>query len=148
MSFLNNINVNNPLLIHWKGIDLKVSSKPHWHGVFEKPYFRSWAIDSDGNDYTIIWDTNIKHYHETIRGADLSNACDWSNPREVIRLYDPLNNYEGDTALNHIIGVEDAAKILDLSPGTVKNMCAAGKIPAKKIGKTWILNKNLLEPSK
>lgn len=42
--------------------------------------------------------------------------------------------------LDKIIGVEEAAKILGLSPGTIKNKCAAGEIPAKKIGKTWILN--------
>lgn len=43
--------------------------------------------------------------------------------------------------LDNIIGVEEAAIILELSPGTVKNMCAAGKLKAKKIGKTWVLNK-------
>ena len=148
MSFLKNINVDNPLLIHWKGIDLKVSSEPYFLGVFGNQHFRGSAIDPDGNDYTLIWDTNIKHYHETTGDANLSDACDWSNPREVIRLYEPLKDYEGDNALDHIIGVDDAAIILDLSPGTVKNMCAAGKLPAKKIGKTWILDKNLLKPSK
>ncbi|PFY57610.1 helix-turn-helix domain-containing protein [Bacillus pseudomycoides] len=46
--------------------------------------------------------------------------------------------------LDHIIGVEEAAEILGLSPGTVKNKCAAGELLAKKIGKTWILDKNIL----
>lgn len=50
--------------------------------------------------------------------------------------------------LENMIGVEEAANILGLSPGTVKNMCAAGKLPAKKIGKTWIIDKTLLKPSK
>lgn len=47
--------------------------------------------------------------------------------------------------LENIIGVEEAAKILNLSPGTVKNKCAAGELPAKKIGKTWVLDKKILE---
>ncbi|WP_240520139.1 MULTISPECIES: helix-turn-helix domain-containing protein [unclassified Bacillus (in: firmicutes)] len=51
-------------------------------------------------------------------------------------------------SLDNIIGVEEAAKILGLSPGTVKNKCAAGELPAKKIGKTWIIDKTLLKPSK
>lgn len=50
--------------------------------------------------------------------------------------------------LENIIGVEDAAKILNLSPGTVKNKCAAGELPSKKIGKTWIIDKTLLKSSK
>ncbi|MFU0790635.1 type I-C CRISPR-associated protein Cas8c/Csd1 [Virgibacillus proomii] len=52
--------------------------------------------------------------------------------------------YEEQSALNNMIGVEEAAKILNLSPGTVKNHCAEGKIKAKKIGKTWIIDKRLL----
>ena len=44
--------------------------------------------------------------------------------------------------LDNIIGVDEAAKILNLSPGTIKNKCAAGKILAKKIGKTWVLDRN------
>jgi hypothetical protein len=50
--------------------------------------------------------------------------------------------------LNNIIGVEEAARILALSPGTVKNMCAVGKLECKKIGKTWVLDKNNLEVKK
>jgi excisionase family DNA binding protein len=50
--------------------------------------------------------------------------------------------------LNNIIGVEEAARILGLSPGTVKNMCAEGKLECKKIGKTWVLDKNNLEVKK
>lgn len=47
--------------------------------------------------------------------------------------------------LDNIIGVEEASKILTLSPGTIKNMCAAKKIPSKKIGKTWVMDKRNLE---
>jgi excisionase family DNA binding protein len=50
--------------------------------------------------------------------------------------------------LDNIIGVEEAAAILGLSPGTVKNKCAAGELPAKKIGKTWIIDKTQLEEEK
>jgi hypothetical protein len=47
--------------------------------------------------------------------------------------------------LENIIGVEEASAILGLSPGTIKNMCAAGKLASKKIGKTWVLDKTNLE---
>jgi len=46
--------------------------------------------------------------------------------------------------LDNIIGVEEATTILGLSPGTIKNYCASGKIPAKKIGNTWIMDKTNL----
>ncbi|MEK4178578.1 type I-C CRISPR-associated protein Cas8c/Csd1 [Aeribacillus sp. FSL K6-1121] len=47
--------------------------------------------------------------------------------------------------LSNLIGVEEAAKILGLSPGTIKNKCAAGELPAVKIGKTWVMDKTLLD---
>jgi hypothetical protein len=43
--------------------------------------------------------------------------------------------------LNNAIGVEEAHSISGLSAGYIKNLCAAGKITAKKIGKTWIIDK-------
>jgi hypothetical protein len=46
--------------------------------------------------------------------------------------------------LDNVIGVEDASKILDLSPGTIKNMCAQGKLECKKIGNTWVIDKTKL----
>ena len=50
--------------------------------------------------------------------------------------------------LDNIIGVEEASEILKLSPGSIKNMCAAKKLPCKKIGKTWILDKSKLKNKK
>lgn len=50
--------------------------------------------------------------------------------------------------LENIIGVEEAAKLWNLSPGYIKNLCAEGKIKAKKIGKTWIIDKRQENPSK
>lgn len=47
--------------------------------------------------------------------------------------------------LDNIIGVEEASEILNLSPGTIKNKCASGELPSKKIGKTWVLDKKILE---
>lgn len=43
--------------------------------------------------------------------------------------------------LRNIVGVHEIAKILGVSHGTVKNMCASGKIAGKKIGKTWVVDK-------
>ena len=46
--------------------------------------------------------------------------------------------------LHNVIGVHEAASILNVSPGYVKNLCAQGKIVAKKIGKTWVIDKSIL----
>lgn len=49
--------------------------------------------------------------------------------------------------LENIMGVEEAAELWGLSPGYVKNLCADGKIKAKKIGKTWVIDKTQDNPS-
>lgn len=49
------------------------------------------------------------------------------------------------SAINHMVGVEEAGTLLGLSPGTIKNKCAAGELNAKKIGKTWIIDKRSLK---
>lgn len=50
--------------------------------------------------------------------------------------------------LDRIIGVNEAAELWQLSPGTIKNYCARGRIKAKKVGKTWIIDKEQPNPSK
>src|SRR5690625_1468584 len=49
--------------------------------------------------------------------------------------------------LNNVIGVNEATKITGLSAGTIKNYCAEGKITSKKIGQTWVIDKNILKES-
>src|SRR5690625_7499301 len=49
--------------------------------------------------------------------------------------------------LNNVIGVNEASKITGLSAGTIKNYCAEGKIVSKKIGQTWVIDKNILKES-
>jgi excisionase family DNA binding protein len=48
--------------------------------------------------------------------------------------------------LDNIIGVEEASQIWGLSSGYIKNLCASGKIQAKKIGKTWVISKDQSNP--
>ncbi|MDR9852908.1 type I-C CRISPR-associated protein Cas8c/Csd1 [Paenibacillus sp. VCA1] len=48
--------------------------------------------------------------------------------------------------LDNVIGVEEASELWGLSPGTIKNYCAEGRISAKKIGKTWVIDKNQNNP--
>lgn len=50
-------------------------------------------------------------------------------------------------ALEKIMGVEEASQKWGLSPGYIKNLCAAGKVEAVKIGKTWIIAKEQSHPS-
>ncbi|MDA1774254.1 helix-turn-helix domain-containing protein [Bacillus cereus] len=54
-------------------------------------------------------------------------------------------SYDSFTSLKNIIGVEEAAEFLGRSSQTVKNMCVAGKLPAKKIEGKWILDKTMLK---
>ncbi|GEM_PF-2981588 len=49
-----------------------------------------------------------------------------------------------NTFLHNVIGVNEVASILNVSHGHVKNLCAEGKIAAKKIGKTWVIDKSRL----
>lgn len=49
-----------------------------------------------------------------------------------------------NTFLHNVIGVHEAALLLNVSPGHVKNLCAQEKIVAKKIGNTWVIDKSRL----
>jgi excisionase family DNA binding protein len=50
--------------------------------------------------------------------------------------------------LENVIGVDEASKLWGLSPGYIKNLCAEGKIIAKKIGNTWVIDKDQPSPKK
>ena len=49
--------------------------------------------------------------------------------------------------LEHIMGVDEAAEKWSLSPGYIKNLCAAGRLASIKIGKTWVLDKSQPNPA-
>jgi hypothetical protein len=49
--------------------------------------------------------------------------------------------------LNSVIGVEEAAEKWGLSAGYIKTLCAEGKIIAKKIGKTWVIDQTQEKPN-
>lgn len=53
----------------------------------------------------------------------------------------------GNDVLENVEGVDDIAKKWGMSPGYIKNLCAKGKIQAKKIGKTWVIDKRQEKPS-
>ena len=50
--------------------------------------------------------------------------------------------------LDQIIGVTEAAKLWGLSPDRVKGMCQRSEINAKKIGRTWVIDRNQANPKK
>lgn len=54
-------------------------------------------------------------------------------------------NLKPSAALDNVIGVNDAHLISGLSPGHIKNLCAAGAIESKKIGGTWVINRERFE---
>lgn len=51
-------------------------------------------------------------------------------------------------AIDSVMGVEEASEFWNLSAGYIKNLCSEGKIKAKKVGKTWVIDKTQLNPSK
>ena len=52
------------------------------------------------------------------------------------------------TLLDHIIGVDEAGELWNLSPDHVKRLCREGKLLCKKIGKTWVLLRDQPNPAK
>lgn len=50
--------------------------------------------------------------------------------------------------LDNIMGAEEASKLWGLSPSYIKDLCAKGSIQCKKIGKTWVIDKNQPNPRK
>lgn len=50
-------------------------------------------------------------------------------------------------ALEQIMGVNAASELWGLSPGTIKNYCAEGKVKAVKIEGRWIIDKNQENPN-
>ncbi|OTW90661.1 DNA-binding protein (plasmid) [Bacillus thuringiensis serovar sumiyoshiensis] len=45
-------------------------------------------------------------------------------------------------SLDMVMGVEEASERWRLSPEYIKNLCVEDKVLCKKIGKTWIIDKN------
>ncbi|MEK5217726.1 DNA-binding protein [Psychrobacillus sp. FSL H8-0487] len=50
--------------------------------------------------------------------------------------------------IDSVMGVEEASESWILSAGYIKNLCADGKVKAKKIGKTWIIDRHQPHPSR
>jgi hypothetical protein len=50
--------------------------------------------------------------------------------------------------LENIIGVKEASELWGLDASYIKNLCAQGKVKAKKIGNTWVIDKRQENPSK
>jgi len=67
-------------------------------------------------------------------------------PSETLREL-VINFISEDYPLNQVIGVEEAAELWGLKAGYIKNLCAAGKIKCKKVGKTWVIDKSQKNPS-
>lgn len=50
--------------------------------------------------------------------------------------------------LDKVIGVEEAAELWGLSPNYIKNLCAQGKVKAKKVSGKWVIDKTQENPKK
>ena len=50
--------------------------------------------------------------------------------------------------LDKIMGADEASKLWGLAPSYIKDLCAKGSINCKKIGKTWVIDKEQPNPAK
>ncbi|MHB0803643.1 helix-turn-helix domain-containing protein [Bacillus thuringiensis] len=128
--------------------------------------FKQQRIFTNNTDFHILFGSyyGILSYHKTLDAATvalnsiLESDYKWPSiwivaPGETslwpyIKATPEENSrtsYDSFTSLKNIIGVAEAAKFLGRSSQTVKNMCAAGKLPAKKIEGKWILDKAILK---
>lgn len=48
--------------------------------------------------------------------------------------------------LDQIMGVQEAGELWGLSPDRVKGLCQNGEVLAKKVGNSWVLDKNQPNP--
>jgi hypothetical protein len=53
---------------------------------------------------------------------------------------------EKKSPLDDVMGVEEASAVWGLSAAYIKNLCAAGKVKSKKIGRDWIIDKTQPNP--
>lgn len=78
---------------------------------------------------------------------NLSLSLNFSKATEIKERIDAINK-EIQThnaifdSLDMVMGVEEASERWGLSSGYIKNLCAEGKVICKKIGKTWIIDKD------
>ncbi|MBC6975099.1 MULTISPECIES: helix-turn-helix domain-containing protein [Bacillus] len=69
-----------------------------------------------------------------------------SAPAETLRQLVTNYIHNDSDPLDEVMGVEEAAEKWDMPPGTIKNLCAAGEVKAKKIGNRWIISKKQQSP--
>lgn len=50
--------------------------------------------------------------------------------------------------LEQVAGISEMAELWGLSESRIKSLCQNSEIEAKKIGKTWVINKNQCNPKK
>lgn len=48
--------------------------------------------------------------------------------------------------LDQVMGVQEAGELWGLSADRIKGLCQSGELYAKKIGKTWVIDKNQPNP--
>lgn len=91
-----------------------------------------------------------KKYLERIQNNPSNSTLSLAHSEIALIKYDLRALLEGvkyDRPLSNVIGVEEASELWNLSAGYIKNLCAEGKIICKKIGKTWVIDKNQPNPS-
>lgn len=120
-------------------------SERDWKKYDKKPMEVFTKIHSDLMDYA----TSFKEEEIALLdlfGEILSEMNEGEFTNEPLNRTYLLGYYQQGNTLNNVIGVNEAAELTGLTPGTIKNYCADGRISAKKIGQSWVIDKiKLLE---
>lgn len=72
------------------------------------------------------------------------SECDYETSGILLDLFEEIREH----SIKNVMGVDEAALTWNLSAGYIKNLCSQGKIKARKIGKTWIIDAWQPNPSK
>lgn len=99
--------------------------------------------DKFGAEEMILFDLMM----EEMAQIDWGEFTDEPLRGRYLQAYGAQQNALNSVALDNVMGAVEAAKEWEYdSPGTVKNLCATGKVIAKKIGNTWVIDKNQPNP--
>lgn len=78
----------------------------------------------------------------------LTEECEELKRTGIVELDEMHSGYWLISVLDNVMGVNEAAELWSLKPGYIKNLCASGKVHARKIDNRWIIDKNHPNPTK
>lgn len=103
-------------------------------------------VINDGNE--VFCGTLSQFLADNDHDEWLTEECKALEETGIVELNEMHSGHWVISVLDNVMGVNEAAELWSIRPGTVKNLCAAGKVHARKIDNRWIIDKNQPNPSK